>query len=80
VSQQLFKACLLVGPLCPNDERLAQIHRTGIPYLALGRLDAMPECSSATVDYVTGAYLEPAPKSRFLALLRRNVATHLPRI
>lgn len=57
VSQQLFKACLLVGPLCPNDERLAQIHRTGIPYLALGRLDAMPECSSATVDYVTGAYL-----------------------
>jgi len=26
------------------------------------------------------AYIEPAPKSRFLALLRRNVATHLPRI
>jgi len=57
VSERLFKACLLVGPLAPNDVRLSQIHRSGIPYLTLGRLNAMPECSSATVDYVAGAYM-----------------------
>ncbi len=37
-------------------------------------------CSNLTRMDALGIYLEPAPKSRFLALLRRNVATHLPRI
>lgn len=62
IFEQLFKACVLVGPLALNDSRILQIHRSGIPYLALGRLDTMPECSSATVDYVSGAYLS----TRFL--------------
>lgn len=57
VFEQLFKACILVGPLALNDERIHQVHQSGIPYLALGRVDTLPECSSATVDYVAGAYL-----------------------
>ncbi len=57
VFEQLFKACLLLGPLALNDTHIRQVHQSGIPYLALGRLDTMPECSSATVDYKKGAYL-----------------------
>ncbi|MFA7693680.1 MAG: LacI family DNA-binding transcriptional regulator [Candidatus Hydrogenedentales bacterium] len=53
---QLFKAFLLIGPLAVDDSRIRLIHNAGHPYLALGRLDAFPECSSATVDYVEGAY------------------------
>jgi len=62
VFEQLFKACILVGPLALNDERIHQVHQSGIPYMALGRLDTLPECSSATVDYTAGAYLS----TRFL--------------
>lgn len=57
IFEQLFKACVLVGPLALDDKRIHQVHRSGIPYMVLGRLDALPECSSAAVDYVTGAYL-----------------------
>ena len=55
--QQLFKACFIVGPLATNDTVIHRIHASGVPYLALGRLDSLPECSSATVDYEEGAYL-----------------------
>lgn len=57
VWQQLFRACLIAGPLRADDSVIARIHRSGIPYLALGRLDTLPECSSATVDYEEGARL-----------------------
>jgi DNA-binding LacI/PurR family transcriptional regulator len=53
----LYSVCVLAGPLAVDDTVVERIHRTGIPYLALGRLDRFPECSSATVDYEHGAYL-----------------------
>ncbi len=56
VWQHLFKACVVAGPLRPNDAVAARIHRSGIPYLVMGRLDSLPEMSSATVDYEKGAY------------------------
>ena len=57
VWQQLFKACVVAGPMRSDDRVVARIHQSGIPYLALGRLDSLPECSSATVDYEEGARL-----------------------
>jgi len=53
----LYSVCVLAGPLAVNDTIVERIHRTGIPYLALGQLDRFPECSCATVDYENGAYL-----------------------
>lgn len=55
--QQLFKACVIAGPMRADDQVIARIHASGVPYLALGRLDSLPECSSATVDYEEGARL-----------------------
>ena len=55
--QQLFKACVIAGPMRTDDHIAARIHRSGVPYLSLGRLDSLPECSSATVDYEEGARL-----------------------
>lgn len=57
IFEHLYKACVVVGPLALDDERILKIHRSGIPYLTLGRLDRFPECSSATVDYDAGAYV-----------------------
>lgn len=57
IFEQLFKACVVAGPLATDDTSIHRIHQSGIPYVALGRLDSLPECSSATVDYVEGAYL-----------------------
>ena len=53
--QQLFKACVVAGPLAVDDQVIGRIHQSGVPYVALGRLDGMPECSCATVDYEEGA-------------------------
>lgn len=55
--QQLYKACILVGPLAVNDTTIVRIHKWGAPYLAVGRLDGLPELSSATIDYEEGAYM-----------------------
>jgi DNA-binding LacI/PurR family transcriptional regulator len=55
--QQLFKACVIAGPLAIDDPVIGRIHESGVPYMALGRMDGMPECSSATVDYDEGAYV-----------------------
>lgn len=55
--EKLFKACLIAGPLLYEDTILERIHRTGMPYMTLGRLDSLPECSCATVDYEEGARL-----------------------
>ncbi len=57
IFEQLYRACLLVGPLASDDTGIARIHRTGLPYVTLGRLESFPECSYATVDYEEGAYL-----------------------
>jgi len=46
-----FAGCVLCGPLSPDDTTIHRIHESGFPYLALGRLDSLPDCSSATVDY-----------------------------
>lgn len=57
VWDHLFSVCVVAGPLANDDKVIHRIHATGVPYLALGRLDSLPECSSATVDYEAGAYL-----------------------
>lgn len=57
VWQQLYKACVVAGPLALEDRVIKRIHDSGIPYLAFGRLDSLPDCSSATVDYEEGAYV-----------------------
>ncbi len=46
-----FAGCVLCGPLSPDDTAIHRIHGSGLPYLAFGRLDSLPECSSAAVDY-----------------------------
>ena len=56
VWQKLCSACLFAGPLATNDTIMARIHAQGLPYLALGRLDSLPDCSCATVDYETAAF------------------------
>ncbi len=53
---KLFSACVIISPLATDDTTIHQIHRSGIPYLSLGRVDTLPECSCATVDYELGAY------------------------
>ncbi len=55
--ENLFSACLLLNPLEIGDTVIERIHRYGVPYLSLGRLDSFPECSSATADYELGAYM-----------------------
>lgn len=57
VWDHLFSVCIVAGPLANDDTVIHRIHGSGVPYLALGRLDSLPECSSATVDYEEGAYL-----------------------
>lgn len=49
--EQRYWGCVLCGPLKLGDTTLVRIHNSGHPYLAMGRLDSLPECSSATVDY-----------------------------
>jgi DNA-binding LacI/PurR family transcriptional regulator len=53
--QQRFAGCILCGPLSLTDTVVRRIHDSGHPYLAFGRLDGFPECSSATVNYELGA-------------------------
>ncbi len=62
VFEHLYKACVVSGPLALDDHVIARVHDSGVPYMALGRLDSLPECSCATVDYEEGAYLS----TRFL--------------
>lgn len=62
VSEQRFGACVVAGPLRSNDSIIHRVHATGCPYMVLGRLDKMPEVSSATVNYEEAAYLS----TRFL--------------
>jgi LacI family transcriptional regulator len=57
VFENLYKACVVSGPLAINDPIIPRIHATGIPYVTLSRLDSLPECSCAVVDYEEGAYI-----------------------
>jgi LacI family transcriptional regulator len=61
--EQLYRACVIGGPLALDDPIIRRVHEWGEPYIVFGRLDSMPECSSAAVDYETGAYLS----TKFLA-------------
>lgn len=56
VWEHLYKACIIAGALRVNDTVIHRIHASGVPYLSFGRLDSLPECSSAVVDYEAGAY------------------------
>jgi len=56
VWERLYDICLIVGPLPVGDTVLPRIHATGIPYLSIGRLDELPEGSTASVDFFDGAY------------------------
>lgn len=60
--EKLYKGCFIAGPLRYNDAIIKRVHASGVPYLALGRLDSLPECSCATVDYEEGARIS----TRFL--------------
>lgn len=53
--EQRYWGCVLCGPLSPADPTIFKIHESGHPYMALGRLDSLPDCSSATVDYEEAA-------------------------
>ncbi len=57
VLDYLFKACVLAGPISLSDTVVKNIHESGIPYVAFGRLDSFPELSYATVDYEKAAYI-----------------------
>ncbi|MCX8064585.1 MAG: LacI family transcriptional regulator [Candidatus Hydrogenedentes bacterium] len=57
VFDNLFRACVLVGPIALNDTTVRKIHDAGIPYVAFGRLSSFPEISHATVDYEYSAYI-----------------------
>ncbi|MBI5095784.1 MAG: LacI family DNA-binding transcriptional regulator [Candidatus Hydrogenedentes bacterium] len=55
--QQRYGACIVAGPLAVNDTTAHRIQASGHPYLAMGRLDSLPDISCATVDYEEAAYL-----------------------
>jgi LacI family transcriptional regulator len=54
--QQLYRACVVAGPLPLDDTTVKRIHEWGAPYVVLSRLDGFPELSCATVDFEQGAY------------------------
>ena len=54
--QQLYRGCVIAGPLPLDDTTARRIHDWGVPYLVLSRLDGCPELSCATVDFEQGAY------------------------
>ncbi len=54
--QQLYRGCVVAGPLPLSDTTARRIHSWGAPYLVLSRLDGFPELSCATVDFELGAY------------------------
>ncbi|MCP4640679.1 MAG: LacI family transcriptional regulator [bacterium] len=55
--EQIYKAIIIMGPLACDDTTIARVHDSGAPYLAVGRLDSLPDCSMATIDIEEGAYL-----------------------
>jgi len=57
VFDNLFKSCIIAGPLALSDIIAKRIHETGIPYVAFGRLESFSDLSYATVDYEKAAYI-----------------------
>jgi len=69
--EQLVAGLVIAGPLSPGDPVIERIHRSGHPYVAIGRLASFPECSSASVDFEEGAYLSA---KHLLSRGHRNIA------
>lgn len=57
VFDNLFKACIIAGTLSLKDSTIEKIHKSGIPYVAFGRLYSLPDMSYATVDFEKAAYI-----------------------
>jgi len=55
--ESIYRGLVVIGPLRMDDAVLRRIHNSGSPYVAVGRLLDMPECSSATVDFTEAAYI-----------------------
>ncbi len=55
--ERLYHGIVITGPLPLDDTVLRRIHNSGKPYLLIGRLDTLPEASSAIPDIEEGAYL-----------------------
>ncbi len=56
VWEKRCSVAFFAGPMASDDSIIARVHHSGIPYLTLGRLDSLPECSCATVDYEQATY------------------------
>ena len=52
-----YGGLFILGPLATGDPIIRRVHASGYPYLATSRVDSLPECSSATVDFEEAAYL-----------------------
>lgn len=52
-----YDACIVGGPLKIGDETIVRVHNSGHPYMALSRLDELPEVSCASVDFEKASYL-----------------------
>ena len=55
--QQRCGGLAVIGPLALNDTTIHRVHESGSPYLALGRLDSLPDVSFAAVNLEEGAYV-----------------------
>ncbi|MCP4639595.1 MAG: LacI family transcriptional regulator [bacterium] len=55
--EQRYWGCIICGPLPVDDQTVLRVHRSGAPYLVLGRALDLDECSCGTVDFEEGAYL-----------------------
>jgi DNA-binding LacI/PurR family transcriptional regulator len=55
--EQLCRGLVVMGPLSVEDRVIHRVHASGHPYLVIGRLSSLPECSSASVDYGEGVML-----------------------
>ncbi|MBI2432280.1 MAG: LacI family DNA-binding transcriptional regulator [Candidatus Hydrogenedentes bacterium] len=55
--QQRCSGCVIHGPLPIHDQTVHRIHQSGSPYMAMNRLDSLPEICFASPDYEEAAYL-----------------------
>ncbi|MDQ1256558.1 MAG: LacI family transcriptional regulator [Candidatus Hydrogenedentes bacterium] len=55
--EQRCGGLVIIGPLTENDIIVPRVHASGHPYVVQSRLDSLPECSHATVDYEEGAFI-----------------------
>ena len=60
--EKRFGAIFIAGPLKDDDPVIRRVHDSGRPYLTVSRVDSLPDCSSAAVDFNEAAYVS----TRFL--------------